>query len=303
MTQINFEEFAAKLSAKKNRTQMLSVIKKELLHYEILNALETAQLLERLIFQGGTCLRLCYGSVRYSEDLDFAGGKEFDAQSLFSLKDTIENALSKRYDVKVSVKEPQIIRAGDASIANTRKAPREKGIQVDRWQIQVITSEEYRSIPQQKIKLEVAAIPSHTRTVRPLSINYEDLPAGYANTLLYTETLEEILADKIVSFAISPYIRYRDIWDMIWIMRQPTCSSQGLAGLVRQKTKDYHGEQRFAEGRERLLSEISDLVEGKEFLTQMKRFLPSDVLDETLQKEKFRYSMVEEIKQLYDLIS
>ncbi|CDG92427.1 hypothetical protein XBP1_330002 [Xenorhabdus bovienii str. puntauvense] len=28
-------------------------------------------------FQGGTSLSLCYGGNRFSEDLDFAGGKDF----------------------------------------------------------------------------------------------------------------------------------------------------------------------------------------------------------------------------------
>lgn len=55
---------------------MLSVIERELLHYEIPQALEAKGLLEMLVFQGGTCLRLCHGADRYSEDLDFAGGPD-----------------------------------------------------------------------------------------------------------------------------------------------------------------------------------------------------------------------------------
>ena len=50
------------------------VIQKELLHYDILFCLKQSGLLDGLVFQGGTSLRLCYGSNRYSEDLDFVGG-------------------------------------------------------------------------------------------------------------------------------------------------------------------------------------------------------------------------------------
>jgi len=50
-------------------THMRPVIEKELLHYDILFVLDKEKLLDKLTFQGGTSLRLCYGAVRFSEDL------------------------------------------------------------------------------------------------------------------------------------------------------------------------------------------------------------------------------------------
>ena len=50
---------------------MRAVIEKELLHYDLLFALDKYDLLDKLTFQGGTSLRLCYGAPRLSEDLDF----------------------------------------------------------------------------------------------------------------------------------------------------------------------------------------------------------------------------------------
>ena len=58
--------------------RMRPVIAKELLHYDILFALESENFLDSITFQGGTSLRLCYASPRYSEDLDFAGGWNFN---------------------------------------------------------------------------------------------------------------------------------------------------------------------------------------------------------------------------------
>ena len=60
---------------------------KEAIHLHLLSALSEAGVLRHVVFQGGTALRLCYGSERYSEDLDFVCGKagaylkdvEFDA--------------------------------------------------------------------------------------------------------------------------------------------------------------------------------------------------------------------------------
>ena len=54
------------------------VVEKELLHHELLGAMSDAGFLRSLIFKGGTCLRLCHGGLRLSEDLDFSGGASFD---------------------------------------------------------------------------------------------------------------------------------------------------------------------------------------------------------------------------------
>lgn len=82
MPKIDFNAYAAQLARTNGRQTMAPVIEKELLHYEILRAMEEDGLLGDLVFQGGTCLRLCYGASRYSEDLDFAGDFDFDAADL-----------------------------------------------------------------------------------------------------------------------------------------------------------------------------------------------------------------------------
>jgi predicted nucleotidyltransferase component of viral defense system len=48
---------------------------KEAIHLHLLSALSEAGVLQHVIFQGGTALRLCYGGERYSEDLNFVCGK------------------------------------------------------------------------------------------------------------------------------------------------------------------------------------------------------------------------------------
>jgi predicted nucleotidyltransferase component of viral defense system len=76
---------ATRLAGEDGRAAMVPVIEKELLHYDILDELDRFSLLARLSFQGGTCLRLCYGSERYSEDLDFAGGSDFNHRDFVGL--------------------------------------------------------------------------------------------------------------------------------------------------------------------------------------------------------------------------
>lgn len=82
---------------------MRPVVEKELLHYEIFQALDAEGLLKNSVFQGGTSLRLCRGSDRYSEDLDFAGGTDFSAANMEKIKDCVEKRIGERYGLKVVV--------------------------------------------------------------------------------------------------------------------------------------------------------------------------------------------------------
>ena len=137
------------------------VITKELLHYDILYALESNGLLDPVTFQGGTSLRLCYGSSRYSEDLDFAGGWEFDAKQLMSMKSCIERYVGERYGLEVTVKEPREV----------VMEPHGKSIRVHKWQIKIMTAPERPDLPKQMIKIEVASVPAHTRVPQLLRKN------------------------------------------------------------------------------------------------------------------------------------
>jgi len=86
-------------------THMRPVLEKELLHYDILFALDKERLLDELTFQGGTSLRLCYGAVRFSENLDFVGGRDFATGHLMDIKSCIENYVGSKYGLEVMVKE------------------------------------------------------------------------------------------------------------------------------------------------------------------------------------------------------
>lgn len=68
---INLEEVASDIASKVDGARLTPVIEKEIIHYEIIRSLGRNGLLRDITFQGGTSLRLCYGSQRYSEDLDF----------------------------------------------------------------------------------------------------------------------------------------------------------------------------------------------------------------------------------------
>lgn len=273
MNNSKFSDLAKVAMANPNLKNMRPVVEKELLHYDILYALEKEGFLDALVFQGGTSLRLCHGGNRFSEDLDFAGGKDFTSQHLRPIKECIEDYICARYGVDVAVKQPKEL----------RDQPAYNEIKVDKWQIAVTTSPSQRDMPKQKIKLEIANIPAYTSEPSALNINYDFLKE-YENTIIITETLEEIMADKLVSLpACQKYVRFRDIWDLAWLQQQ---GAQINPELIEKKLNDYkiqNYDQLLTSAVQRLPSMVND----KKFLTEMQRFIPADVLERTLEKDKF----------------
>lgn len=83
------------------------------------------------------------------------------------------------------------------------------------------TAPEQRDLPRQMIRIEIADVPAYTRVPRPLQSNYDFLPDGYRDLIVLVESLDEILADKLVSLpACTAYVRHRDIWDLHWLRQQ-----------------------------------------------------------------------------------
>ncbi|MGI9280008.1 MAG: nucleotidyl transferase AbiEii/AbiGii toxin family protein [Endozoicomonas sp.] len=253
---------------------MRPVIEKELLHYDILFCLDQEGLLDKLVFQGGTALRLCYGGKRFSEDLGFAGGTDFSSKQLSSMKACIEDYLGKRYGLEVFIKEP----------ASLKSDPQYAELKVDKWQISIVTAPDRKDVPRQRIKLEVANIPAYTRTTQSLLKNYDFLPDGYEDTLIYVETLNEIMADKLIALpATRRYVRYRDFWDLIWLKQQGAVLDEKL---VARKIKDYQLTD-FEQALTERIESFSKILASGELESEMKRFIPTDVYDRTLAKDKF----------------
>lgn len=284
--QENFTQLVNKAMQNESVTHMRAVVEKELLHYDILFALEKGGLLDKLTFQGGTSLRLCYGGNRFSEDLDFAGGKDFSSAMLADMKSCIEKYIGDRYGLEVNVKEPKEL----------KEDPKYAELSIDKWQIAVVTSPERKDLPKQKIKVEVANIPAYTKEPMSLKINYDFLPDGYSDMLILTETLDEVMADKIISLpATTKYVRHRDIWDLVWLQQQ---GARLNIELVNKKVADYKLEK-YDELLANLLEKLPELVKSEAFIDEMRRFLPTGVFDRTLALEKFQMYLKNTLVKLF----
>jgi predicted nucleotidyltransferase component of viral defense system len=281
MSSADFNDLVERAMRAGNRAHMRPVIEKELLHYDILFALDSEGLLDQLTFQGGTSLRLCHGSPRFSEDLDFVGGRDFNAAQLHSMKSSIERYVGARYGLEVSVREPK----------DLAKEPANRNVHVHKWQIRLVTAPARPDLPKQMIKIEVANAPAYTREPQQLRHNYDFLPDGYGDLVILAESLNEITADKLVSLVdCTSHVRHRDIWDLHWLRQQGATMD---ADLVRKKLSDYRSAQYPANARQ-LIERLPQIIRGKEFKDQMSRFIPADVQERTLLKDKFLTLLINE---------
>ncbi len=283
----NFNTLVEKAMQQTALSTMRPVVEKELLHYDILFALDKENLLDTITFQGGTALRLCYGGQRLSEDLDFAGGANFQPSHLTQMKECIESYIGQRYGLEVSVKEPKEM---------MHEADRH-GINVDKWQIRIVTAPHRPDIPKQMIKIEVACVPAYTAQPRALINNYDFLPDGYSDTLVMVESLDEIMADKIIALpSCTAYVRYRDLWDLQWLKKQ---GAKLNIQLIKNKIKDYQIKD-YQDKIDHMILRLPDLIHGPDFKSQMTRFIPLNAQESTFKREKFYGFLENEIRDLLE---
>ncbi|HZJ92807.1 MAG TPA: nucleotidyl transferase AbiEii/AbiGii toxin family protein [Thiopseudomonas sp.] len=268
------------LSHNTELTQLRMVVEKELLHHDILLAMSDSGLLQQLCFIGGTCLRACYGSNRLSEDLDFTGGAHFKRESLAELKTVLTDRLQKKYGLSVEVSEPQ----------------KETG-NVDTWKLRIQTRPERKDLPAQRINIDICAIPSYLSQPRVL-LNPYGVDMGTQGLILNAQALEEIYADKILAFALRHgRIKNRDLWDLLWLKQQ---GIKPAFELLLNKLRDHQQSKEvflsLANNRAQQVA-TEDHVK-QDFRNEMQRFLPTKIVAETVNNDRFWEYLSNETLQL-----
>ena len=241
---------------------------KEAIHLHLLSALSEAGILQHVIFQGGTALRLCYGGERYSEDLDFVCGKagaylkdiDFDALVDKALE-TTKRTLQRDFDIDV------------AQISLKRPAQPElvkgSGVNVAAWQI-VVPVNPTPKTPKSRIKIEFANVPSYDS--KPLAVSATPGLVQIQDVILNAETPNEILADKAVALTARAALKFRDVWD-VWFLVNKLGATPNRE-MVLKKFADY-GTSEIAVRANARLNELAKDTTATAFYGEMKRFLPS----------------------------
>lgn len=144
---IDFKKFAEDVARRGEVEALLPIVEKELIHYDIIRALDESRWLDGLTFQGGTCLRLCYGAVRYSEDLDFTTALDLEESDLAGFQELLSDSLRSKYDMGVRVKDPKKIKHFEG------------GGSMKRWQVVVDTAPARPDLPSRKSRLRSRKYP------------------------------------------------------------------------------------------------------------------------------------------------
>jgi len=241
---------------------------KEAIHLHLLSALSEAGVLQHVVFQGGTALRLCYGGERYSEDLDFVCGKagaylkdvEFDALVDKALE-TTKRTLQRDFDIdaaQIALKrptQPELVKGSDVNVAV--------------WQI-VVPVNPTPKTPKSRIKIEFANVPSYD--CKPLTVSATPGLVQIQDVILNAETPNEILADKAVALIARAALKFRDVWD-VWFLVNKLGAAPDRE-MVLKKFADY-GTLDIAAKVNARLNELRKDATATAFYAEMRRFLPS----------------------------
>lgn len=129
----------------------------------------------------------------------------------------------------------------------------------------------------------------------PLRANYDFL-GGMPAVLANAESLDEIMADKVLAFptsildsagrlvgADSATIRHRDIWDLAWMA---TRGAKLVPALVAAKIGDY-GVVDYPGLLDQAIKQLPEIVKSREFKAQMTRFVDSATVAKTLANDSY----------------
>jgi len=237
---------------KKERAEPIKNIYQEHIQKTILNYLSQKAAFNKIVFQGGTALRLFYNNPRFSEDLDFVLKKNKQKYDLTKNTKTLKNNIKNTYPF---LEETKII---------TQKNDRK----MQRLIIKTIGEN-----PEQKtqIHIELAYILSYQN--QPKILTFPPF-----NPAITVEKPIEILADKITALGLREYIKGRDIWDIYYLTVEQNTSPDWA--LINKKIRDYGYKKK------EYLKKIYNIKkqlkkEGEKNLkNEMKRFLPKPLLDQ-----------------------
>lgn len=185
-------------------------VAREYLQARILEALQRAGAFVSLAFLGGTALRFLYATPRYSEDLDFALERTPEQYHLPAILKTVQTGLTTEgYTLEIKFNDQKIVHNAWLRFPGL---PFELNLSPHRAEILVV-------------KLEVDTCPP--------------AGAGLATTVVRRHVILQLhhydraslLAGKLHAILQRPYLKGRDLYDLLWYLSDPAWPPPNLALL------------------------------------------------------------------------
>ena len=185
-------------------------VAREYLQARILGCLQRVGAMVPLAFHGGTALRILYASDRYSEDLDFALERDRSQYDFRTYLRAIQNQLTaEAYAIDLKVNDRKVVHSAFVRFAGLLheldlSPHREKVLSV---KIEVDTNPPVGAV------LERTVIRRHVT----LHLQHHD-PSS-------------LLAGKLHAILQRPYLKGRDVYDLLWYLGDPDWPAPNLTLL------------------------------------------------------------------------
>ncbi len=185
-------------------------IAREYLQARILGALQRAGAMLSLAFHGGTALRFLFASARYSEDLDFALERNKEEYDFRRYLQVIQRELSSEgYTVTLKVSDRKTVHSAFIRFPGL---PYELGLSPHRNAVLAV-------------KVEVDTNP-------PAGAGLETTIVRRHLTLhLLHHDRASLLAGKLHAILQRPYLKGRDLYDLMWFLSDPNWPPPNLTLL------------------------------------------------------------------------
>jgi hypothetical protein len=182
---------------------------REYLQARILASLQSAGAMIPLAFHGGTALRFLYALPRYSEDLDFALERT-DGYDFRAYLHTIRSELyAEGYTLELKVNDQRTVQSAFVRFVGLLY---DLGLTPHRDEV-ISVKLEVDTNPPQGAELETTLI----RRLLTLQIQHHDKAS--------------LLAGKLHAVLQRPYIKGRDIYDLLWYLSDPKWPEPNLRML------------------------------------------------------------------------
>lgn len=183
---------------------------REYLQARILGALQRAGAMIPLAFHGGTALRFLYGSARYSEDLDFALERSTQPYDLRAYLRAVQGAFtSEGYAVEVKLSDRKVVHAAFVRFPGLLH---EFGLSPRREEV-VGVKVEVDTRPPAGAGLATTVVRRHVT----LQLQHHDRAS--------------LLAGKLHALLQRPYLKGRDVYDLLWYLSDPAWPAPNLTLL------------------------------------------------------------------------
>ena len=185
-------------------------VAREYLQARILGALQRAGAMIPLAFHGGTALRFLYATPRYSEDLDLALERAREQYDLRAYLQAVQRELrAEGYAIEIRVSDRRIVHSAWVRFGGLYYA---LGLSPHRDEVLAVKLE-VDTNPPAGAGLATTVVRRHVI----LHLQHHDRPS--------------LLAGKLHAILQRPYLKGRDLYDLLWYLSDPDWPAPNLTLL------------------------------------------------------------------------